>query len=164
MISNDFQTKELACKDALLQELNPHVERTILHNQEEVKDCDAEVQSIFNDIHNNRFDSRSELINTWEGKVTDIDGEDIFATLYDFSDGTLDEFEFEFDDLKDSDRNRVKKGALFFLYLGYYTDNKGTKRKSSNIEFRRFPVDLDEDDINEKLDAVNSLNFDDLWE
>lgn len=115
-------------------------------------------------VHNNTFDSRSELINTWEGKVTDIDGENIFAILYDFSDGTLDEFEFEFRDLNEGDKELVKKGALFFLYLGYYTDIKGTKRKSSNIEFRRFPTNLNEEYINRKLDAVNALNFDDIWE
>lgn len=140
MISDNSYTKELDCKDALLEK-----------------------QPIFKDIHINRFKSRSELINTWEGKITDIDGENIFATLYDFSDGTLDEFEFDFNDLKDSDQNMVKEGALFFLYLGYYTDKRGTKMKSSNIEFRRFPTNLDEDDINEKLDAINALNFD-LWE
>jgi|GEM_PF-1311358 len=165
MIFSDFQVKELDCKDSLLKELNPHVERTILsYNQEDAEDCDAEKQSIFNDIHLNRFKSRNQLINTWEGTVTDVDGKSIFAKLYDTSDGTFDEFEFEFNDLKDSDQNMVKEGALFFLYLGYYTDNRGTKMKSSNIEFRRFPTNLDEDDINEKLDAIDALNFDDLWE
>jgi len=165
MNSNDFQTTQLDCKDSLLLELNPHMERHFVpQNQEKIDDCEEQKQLFSKDIHSNRFNSRSQLINTWEGKVTDIDGENIFATLYDFSDGTLDEFEFEFDDLKDGDRKMAKEGALFFLYLGYYTDNRGTKRKSSNIEFRRFPTDLDEDDINEKLDAVNALNFDDLWE
>jgi len=143
MSSDNFHINESGCKDAV-------VEKSTFFTA--------------GDIHSNRFDSRSELINTWEGKVTDIDEENIYAILYDFSDDTIYEFEFEFRDLNEGDKELVEKGALFFLYLGYYTDDKGTKRKSSHIEFRRFPTNLSEEYINKKLDAVNALNFDDIWE
>ena len=107
--------------------------------------------------HQQAFKSNYQLVNTWEGIVTEVDGESIYAKLYDTSDGTYDEYEFDIEDIDNEEQNLIEVGTLFMLYLGYYTNPKGTKMKSSHIKIRRIPIDLDE--VNN-----TNLNFNNIWE
>jgi len=103
------------------------------------------------------------IIKDWEGCITKIDGEDIYAKLYDSSDDEFSIYEFTVDDVSDDDILLLRKGALFFLYIGYYTNDKGTRMKSSHLKFRRIPNEDLEEFVNEGLDTINQLDFSDIW-
>jgi len=112
---------------------------------------------------NHGFKSNFKLLKKWEGYIESINVDEIVAKLFDEEDNSYDIYEFSLEEVKEDDKNLVKRGALFFLYLGYYTNERGTRMRSSKIKFRRFPVE-DEDFINQGLDAINELDFNDIWE
>ena len=85
------------------------------------------------------YSSNFKISKTWEGCVDSIDGENITSRLYDPEENSYSIFEFSKFELKTDDQKLLKKGALFFLYLGYFTKESGQVLKSSYIEFRRFP-------------------------
>lgn len=107
--------------------------------------------------HQNSFKSNYQLINTWEGIVTEVDGKNIYAKLHDKSDGTYDEYEFDKDDVEADEQKLIEVGTLFMLHLGYYTNSRGTKMKSAIIKLRRIPMDFDEE-------ISENLNFNNIWE
>jgi len=113
-------------------------------------------------FHQNRFKSSFKIIKKWEGCIEEINGNDIIAKLFDDEDYSYDIFEFDIKNVSFDDKKMVKKGALFFFYLAHYTDDKGTTKRDSYFKFRRFPVD--DDFINDGLDTMNNLKFDDFWE
>lgn len=104
-----------------------------------------------------------DIIKDWEGCVTEIEGEDIFAKLYDSEDDGYSIYEFSIDDISEDDLPLLKKGALFFLYIGYYTNDKGTRIKSSHIKFRRIISENAEAFIDGGLDTMSTLDFSKIW-
>lgn len=143
----------------------------------EIKDCsfsfntvNCEIKDIgFTNNTNNFTQGKKgksgsyDIIKDWEGCVTEIDGEDIFAKLYDSEDGGYSIYEFSVDDISEDDLPLLKKGALFFLYIGYYTNDKGTRIKSSHIKFRRIISENAEAFIDGGLDTMNTLDFSKIW-
>lgn len=112
-------------------------------------------------FHQNRFKSNFKIIKKWEGCIEEINGKDIIAKLFDEKDYSYDIFEFDIEDISSDDQEMIKIGALFFFYLTYHTDDRGTTMRSSYFKFRRFPVD--DEFIDEGLDNMNNLNFEDIW-
>lgn len=113
--------------------------------------------------HNAFFKSAYEIINKWEGVVEKIDGDNIFAKLYDYSDESFNFLEFDKEDISSDDLELLEEGALFFLYIGYYTNERGTRLKTHRYKFRRFPK-WDEEQVNQGLENILELNWDDIWE
>jgi len=107
------------------------------------------------------FKSNFELIKMWEGYIEDVSGNILKAKLYDKEDNSYVIYKFEKNDIKNSDKDLIKEGALFFLYLGYYRNEFGTIFKSSYINFRRFPL---QEYIDSALDSMNEEKFIDIWE
>jgi len=77
----------------------------------------------------------------WEGTVLDV-GEDAFrARLVDLDQSTADEeAEIFLSEVSDEDLPLLKRGALFYWSIGYHTDRRGQRTKSSLIRFRRLPT------------------------
>jgi hypothetical protein len=78
----------------------------------------------------------------WEGYVVDIAGDTFTARLVDkTADKTVEGEvgEFAVSDLTDDDRELLKPGAIFRWTIGYQRTKGGTKRRVSDIVFRRLP-------------------------
>lgn len=78
----------------------------------------------------------------WEGTVLDIGKTDFTARLVDVtrrSNVAEEEAEFPLQDLSEDDRALVRPGAVFRWAIGYHRLPGGTKRRASQIVFRRLP-------------------------
>lgn len=106
------------------------------------------------------YKSRFNILKSWEGVVLDIQDEVISSKLFDPEDNTYAIHEFDLDDVDADDKQLLKRGALFFLYLGYYKTDKGPILKSYYIKFRRFHL---QDYINDGLDSMNNNNYTEIW-
>ena len=89
--------------------------------------------------------SRFEAIQKWDGHVVNIDKENktFEARLTDSSaprDADSETVEFMIDDLTDDKLSLLTVGAVFVWSVGYHYDEYGTKRRSSDLVFRRMPV------------------------
>ena len=79
----------------------------------------------------------------WEGYVTDIGLETFSARLVDLTAGQNVEeesAEFPISDLSDDELSLLKEGAVFRWVIGYQRSSGGTKRRVSEIVFRRLPA------------------------
>jgi hypothetical protein len=79
----------------------------------------------------------------WEGYVTEIASDRFTARLTDVTAGRKFEEEladFPISDLSDDDRDLLKAGAIFRWVIGYQRSGGGTKRRVSQITFRRLPA------------------------
>lgn len=79
----------------------------------------------------------------WEGYVIEIHEDYVTAQLKRIKGPTAENEEIAeifFDDIQYYDRNLVKEGSVFVWSIGYTRDPKGTKRKASQIVFRRLPA------------------------
>jgi len=86
-------------------------------------------------------DYRFQLLQQWECVVRSIGETEFTAILYDLTDRKRAEEEATFllDDVSDSDRAMVDKGAVFYWSIGYRTSSTNQKDRVSQIRFRRFP-------------------------
>lgn len=80
----------------------------------------------------------------WEGYVTKVDEENNFftASLIDMTASdeiAKEEADFSIDDLSSTDINMLNIGSVFRWTIGYQRSPSGTKRKVSQINFRKFP-------------------------
>jgi len=101
----------------------------------------------------------------WEGYVAEI-GDDVFtARLLDVTARNKYEEEvadFPIADLSDTDRELLKPGAIFRWVIGYQRQRGGTKRRVSQITFRRMPAWSKKDivDANRKAEGIaKSINW-----
>lgn len=99
----------------------------------------------------------------WEGYVVEIGNDSFTARLRDVTAGGMheeEEAEFPLDDISESDRDLLKPGAIFRWAIGYLRTRGGTKRRISQIVFRRLPQwtarDLD-DSLRDAKALVASL-------
>ncbi|OHV86218.1 hypothetical protein ORS3428_25115 [Mesorhizobium sp. ORS 3428] len=79
----------------------------------------------------------------WEGYVVTISKETFTARLLDVTAGSeIEEEQVEFikDDLSDTDLTLLHVGAVFRWVIGYHRDPGGSKRRVSQIVFRRLPA------------------------
>lgn len=79
----------------------------------------------------------------WEGYVTAIGSETFSARLTDVTAGRHFEeetTEFPISDLSDDDRELLTLGAIFRWVIGYQRSAGGTKRRVSQVTFRRLPA------------------------
>ncbi len=133
------------------------------------ENCKSENDEHYKKNHVNKLNCRRnkskiyDIIKDWEGCITKIDGEDIYAKLFDSADEGFSIYEFTLDEVSEDDLSLLKKGALFFLYMGYYTNEKGTRMKTSHLKFRRIPTEQIDEFIDEGLDTINHLDLSDVW-
>ncbi|WP_309775537.1 hypothetical protein [Nitrobacter vulgaris] len=79
----------------------------------------------------------------WEGYVSTIAEGSFTARLVDKTKGNSvedEEADFPIDDLTDEDRQLLVPGAVFRWVIGYQRTMSGTKRRVSQITFRRLPA------------------------
>lgn len=79
----------------------------------------------------------------WEGYVTSIGDQTFTARLIDkTAKSHIEEetAEFLLDDVSDSDRRLLREGSIFRWVIGYLKDAGGSKRRVSEIVFRRLPA------------------------
>jgi hypothetical protein len=97
-----------------------------------------------------------EPLQEWEGYVTQIGRETFFARLLDksahreFEDETV---EFLVSDLSEDNAKLLREGAIFRWVIGYYRSAAGTKKRVSEIVFRRLPALTKRDLIRARLEA-----------
>jgi len=78
----------------------------------------------------------------WEGYVVEVGNDDFTARLRDVTAGSVyedEEADFPVDDISESDRELLRPGAIFRWAIGYERTRGGTKRRISQIVFRRLP-------------------------
>lgn len=84
-----------------------------------------------------------EPLQEWEGYVSNISEKSFTARLVDKTLGNTiedEEADFLIDDLSDEDRQLLVRGAVFRWIIGYQRTTSGTKRRVSQITFRRLPA------------------------
>jgi hypothetical protein len=98
--------------------------------------------------------TRIQTLQEWEGYVTDVLQTTFVARLVDVTAGqhtASEEAEFPLDDVADGDRPLVKPGAVFRWTVGYIKSPGGSKKRMSQLVFRRLPQwtqrDLDDASI-----------------
>lgn len=81
------------------------------------------------------------VLQEWEGLVCDISEGAFVARLIDVTrKGSPDEeADFLIEDLREDDRVLLRQGAIFRWVIGYDTKRDGTKRRASQLVFRRLP-------------------------
>lgn len=78
----------------------------------------------------------------WEGHVIDISERGFTARLVDMTREervASEEADFDFDDVADPDRSLLREGAVFRWTIGYETAPGGSKKRVSQLVFRRLP-------------------------
>jgi hypothetical protein len=87
---------------------------------------------------------RSNLVplQEWEGCVIDITEIGFTARLVDMTrqeHTATEEADFDFEDVSDPDRDLLREGAVFRWTIGYETAPSGSKKRVSQLVFRRLP-------------------------
>jgi hypothetical protein len=95
-------------------------------------------------FHPARLRPRSNLIplQEWEGHVIDVSKNGFSARLVDLThqaDIATEEADFDLDEVSDSDLNLLREGAVFRWTIGYETAPSGSKKRVSQLVFRRLP-------------------------
>lgn len=83
------------------------------------------------------------VLQEWEGYVVSISEKTFTARLVDITRRSANEEEeadFSLDDLEDTDRSRIRDGAIFRWIIGYRRGPVGTKDRLSRIVFRNLPA------------------------
>lgn len=81
------------------------------------------------------------VIQKWKGEVTQINEDTFQARLIPLKgEGPEQNAELYFEDISDSDRPLVAKGAIFYWSIGYQVKASGQRMRSSVIRFRRLPA------------------------
>ena len=87
----------------------------------------------------------------WEGYVLEVYNDYFTARLVDITAGDSQETEggeFPIGDVDDKDLSLLKSGAVFRWLIGYEKSYRGTKKRISQVVFRRLPqwtkTDIDE--------------------
>jgi hypothetical protein len=102
----------------------------------------------------------------WEGHVTGISSDKFSARLTDVTAGKQVEeesAEFPIEDLSDDDRDLLEIGATFRWVIGYLRSSSGTKRRVSQITFRRLPT-WTKADLDHATKRAEQLASEIVWE
>jgi len=105
------------------------------------------------------FTSTFAPIQEWEGYVREIRSDSITADLVDMTanrKAITDQTDIPFDELSDTDRQKLKIGSIFRWSIGYQRTTSGTKMRVSNIVFRELPRWTNKD-IREAREAAARL-------
>jgi hypothetical protein len=108
------------------------------------------------------FTSTFSPLQEWEGYVRSIGNESIVADLVDVTaleSGITEKAEIPFDELYDSDRERLRIGAVFGWSMGYQRTTTGTKMRVSNIVFRDLPRWTQKDIREAKAEAAKLSEY-----
>lgn len=83
---------------------------------------------------------RFDLLQKWEGVVTDVGDETFVAELITISGDEEDMIaEIYLKNVHEDDRELVEPGAIFYWSIGYLRTAQGTTKRKSDIRFRRLP-------------------------
>jgi hypothetical protein len=83
-----------------------------------------------------------ELLQLFEGTVTEVGADEFSALLRDLTDrSSPDEVAtFDLNEIAEADRPLARPGAVFYWHIGYRTESWGQKSRSSVVSFRRMPA------------------------
>jgi hypothetical protein len=84
---------------------------------------------------------RFELLQQWEGVVSETDTDTFWAELRDLTDPNSNReiVEIYLQEVADQDKPLVAPGAVFYWSIGYDTTLSGSRVRASEIKFRRTP-------------------------
>ncbi len=83
---------------------------------------------------------RFKVLQQWEGCVIEILNDSFVGRIADRTEGeTIEEAEFDLEEISDDDRSLVEIGAIFYWNIGYLEKSSGRTRVSE-IRFRRLPA------------------------
>ena len=102
----------------------------------------------------------------WEGVVIDIGQDSFTARLIDLTAHSSEEGEeadFPLDDLTENDRRLLRRGAIFRWAIGYHRSKGGTKKRVSQIVFRRLPQ-WTERELSEAAKAAERISRSIRWD
>jgi len=87
-------------------------------------------------------DYRFQLLQQWEGRVSNISDAEFTAVLRDLTDPSKpdEEATFSLEEIPEQDKGLVVTGAIFYWVIGYRMSASGQKTRSSDLRFRRLPV------------------------
>lgn len=83
-----------------------------------------------------------QVIQEWEGYVQEIKDDTFTASLLDITENQnypTEEADFNIQDVNNFDMHFLRNGAVFRWVIGYYQSPSGSKRRSSELVFRRMP-------------------------
>ena len=106
-----------------------------------------------------------QVLQEWEGYISTVGKTHFTATLMDLTaddDIPNEEADFDLNDVKNEDQHFVKEGAVFRWVIGYYRSPYGSKRRSSEIVFRRMSqwTTQDINKANKKTEEFKNI----VWE
>lgn len=110
-----------------------------------IPDISERVDTILSEIpfesHESPHQEVFQALQEWEGFVQNIDNDTFSARLLDITnkENPEEEGDFLIEDLRNDDIKMLKPGAVFSWVIGYVIKRDGTKRRSSDIVFRRLP-------------------------
>lgn len=107
-----------------------------------------------------------EPLQEWEGYVTEVAEMEFSANLVDKTRGHNTEDEeatFAIEDVSDSDLELVRPGAIFRWSIGYLREREGTKRRISQLVFRRLPA-WSSNDVQRSRAVAESFVASIVWE
>jgi hypothetical protein len=85
--------------------------------------------------------ARFDVLQKWEGVVTETNGNTFQARLIDLVGERPDQVaEVLLNEVSPRDRKRVSRGAVFYWYIGYRDEPNGDRERTSRIRFRRLPA------------------------
>lgn len=104
--------------------------------------------------------SRLQVLQSWEGRVTDINAHDgeFTARLVPLSGAAREESEavFDINDVSSNDRDLLQVGGVFQWIIGYRRYSYGQMERVSAINFRRLPAWY-EDDLRRAIEEGENL-------
>lgn len=85
--------------------------------------------------------SRTQLVQQWEGVVTEVRDADFDVLLHDLTDRSRarESATIPLEEVSDCDKRLVQPGGVFYWSIGYEL-RAGSKRRFSDIRFRRLPA------------------------
>jgi hypothetical protein len=80
------------------------------------------------------------VLQQWEGKVSDVSGEDVTAVVRDWTNPTMpdEEVTVSIDEFSPDDQSLLAPGTVFYWSIGYRT-RSGTRERVSSFQLRRIP-------------------------
>ncbi len=81
-----------------------------------------------------------QVLQEWEGYISELSETSFTAMLLDITANDNmpnEEADFDLNDVNDEDQFHIKEGAVFRWVVGYYRSKSGSKRRASEIVFRR---------------------------
>ena len=105
-------------------------------------------------------------IQEWEGVVTSITDSSFSAALVDVTAGSKESSEiaeFPIEEVSEEDQKLLRDGAIFRWVIGYQRSSTGTKRRVSELVFRRLPA-WREVELRKSRERAKNIIKDIAWE